>query len=226
MSATAWDQLPEHWRCAFRQAWEAYIFGTIPVGAVVVDPDGVIAAQARNRIYHSAPPPAGQIAGSWLAHAELNAICQIDAERSRRRDGWAVYTTLEPCPLCAGAITVAFSGRITIGYASADSLSGGLGTLGATQIGRRRQWEIQRLGGPLAVFAELLLALYSLADRPDGITAALYRGPAWQPLIGTAGPVLARARDRDDPVEAALAQVWPALEAAQPMISVQPPQLT
>ena len=133
-----WSQLPEHWRCAFRQAWAAYIAGTIPVGAVVVDPHGVIAAEARNRIFDAGDPPRGQLAGSWLAHAELNAIAQIDAERSRTAEGWAVYTTFEPCPLCAGAITVAFRGRITVGYACRDPLSSGLRVLTATGIGRRR----------------------------------------------------------------------------------------
>jgi hypothetical protein len=103
-----WSRLPEHWCGAFRQAWAAYAAGTIPVGAVVVDPQGVIAAEARNRIFDAGDPPRGQLAGSWLAHAELNAIAQIDAERSRTAEGWAVYSTWEPCPLCAGAITVAF----------------------------------------------------------------------------------------------------------------------
>ena len=45
-----WSRLPEHWCSAFRQAWAAYAAGTIPVGAVVVDPYGVIAAEARNRV--------------------------------------------------------------------------------------------------------------------------------------------------------------------------------
>ena len=76
-----WSRLPEHWCCAFRQAWAAYVAGTIPVGAVVVDPYGVIAAEARNRIFDAGDPPRGKLAGSWLAHAELNAIAQIDAER-------------------------------------------------------------------------------------------------------------------------------------------------
>src|SRR4029450_12344301 len=100
----AWSRLPEHWCCAFRQAWAAYVADSIPVGAVVVDPSGVIAAEARNRIFDSGDPPRSQLAGSWLAHAELNAIAQIDAERSRAAEGWAVYSTWEPCPLCAGAI--------------------------------------------------------------------------------------------------------------------------
>jgi tRNA(adenine34) deaminase len=59
-----WSRLPEHWRSAFRQAWAAYVAGTIPVGAVVVDPHGVIVAEARNRIFDAGDPPRGQLAGS------------------------------------------------------------------------------------------------------------------------------------------------------------------
>ena len=170
-----WSRLPEHWCGAFRQAWAAYAAGTIPVGAVVVDPHGVIAAEARNRIFDAGDPPRGQLAGSWLAHAELNAIAQIAAERSRTAEGWAVYSTWEPCPLCAGAITVAFRGRITVGFACRDPISSGLRVLTETDIGRRRQWQVQQLRGPFAVFAELLLAVYTTEARPRPHRCALPR---------------------------------------------------
>jgi len=191
-----WSRLPEHWWCAFRQAWAAYVAGTIPVGAVVVDPYGVIAAEARNRIFDMGAPPPGQLAGSWLAHAALNALAQIDAARSRTAEGWAVYTTLEPCPLCAGAITMAFRGRITVGYAGGDPLSGGLRVLMATDMGRRRQWQVQKLRGSFAVFAELLHAVYTVEARPTSGIVAFYREPSWRPLIETAGAVIARGRGR------------------------------
>ena len=200
-----WDRLPEHWRRAFRQAWAAYVVRTIPVGAVVVDPNGMIAAEARNRIFDLGTPPAGQIAGTWLAHAELNAIAQIDSERSRLVDGWAVYSTLEPCPLCAGAITVAFRGRITVGFACADANSGGLRVLTETDIGRRRKWTLEQLRGPLAVFAELLTAVYAVEERPLSLGALSYRDPVWRTRIEGAAGVLVPARDRGDPLELVLA---------------------
>lgn len=210
-----WSRLPEHWCGAFRQAWAAYVIGTIPVGAVVVDPHGVIAAEARNRVFDTGAPPLGQLAGSWLAHAELNAIAQIDAERSRIAEGWAVYSTWEPCPLCAGAITVAFRGRITVGYACRDPISSGLRVLTDTDIGRRRQWQVQQLRGPFAVFAELLLAVYTVEARPTSLTAVRYREPSWRPLIETAGAVLVRGRDRGEAVEQVVATIWAAIEHAQ-----------
>jgi tRNA(adenine34) deaminase len=210
-----WSRLPEHWRCAFRQAWAAYVAGTIPVGAVVVDPNGVIAAEARNRIFDSDAPPRGQLAGSWLAHAELNAIAQIAAERSTMAEGWAVYSTLEPCPLCAGAITVAFRGRITLGYASGDPTGGGLRVLTATDIGRHRQWQIQKLNGPFAVFAELLFAVYTVEARPTSRPASYYRELPWRPLIETAGAIMAGGRDRGESVEQVVATIWAAIEHVQ-----------
>lgn len=210
-----WSRLPEHWRCALRQAWAAYVVGTVPVGAVVVDPRGVIAAEARNRIFDVSAPPRGQLAGSWLAHAELNAIAQIDAERSTTAEGWAVYSTLEPCPLCARAITVAFRGRITVGYASRDPVGGGLRGLTATDIGRHRQWQVQKLSGPFAVFAELLHAVFTVEARPTGRTASFYREPPWRPLIETAGAVIARGRDRGETIDQVVATIWATIEHAE-----------
>jgi len=211
-----WRRLPEHWCCAFRQAWAAYVARTIPVGAVVVDPNDEIVAEGRNRIFDATDPPRSQLAGSWLAHAELNAIAQIDAERSRTEEGWAVYTTFEPCPLCAGAIAVAFRGRITVGYACPDPISSGLGVLTHTGIGRRRQWQVQRLRGPFAVFAELLLAAYTLEARPTSLTAERYRQPAWRSLIETTSTVLSRGRDRGEPVERVIQTIWTAIEQIEP----------
>ena len=126
-----------------------------------------------------------------------------------------MYTTLEPCPMCAGAITVAFRGRITLGYASEDPTSGGLRVLTDTDIGRRRQWQVQKLRGPFAVFAELLQAVYTVEARPTSLIAARYREPPWRPLIDTAGVVIARGRDRGEAVEQVLAMIWAAIEHAQ-----------
>src|SRR4029434_9586448 len=66
-----WSGLPES--CAFRQAWAAYVACTIPVGAVVVDPHDVIAAEARNRIFDVDAPPRGTPAASSLPHTHTHA---------------------------------------------------------------------------------------------------------------------------------------------------------
>lgn len=80
---------------AIAQAKKAYEIGEIPVGAVVVS-DGKIIAAAYNKIEKS---------GSVLGHAEIRAIQKAE----KKVGGWRllgcdIYVTLEPCPMCAGAI--------------------------------------------------------------------------------------------------------------------------
>ena len=94
---------------ALELAREAAACGEVPVGAVVVDGAGRVIGQGRNRREES---------GDATAHAELEAI--REACRSLgdwRLEGCALYVTLEPCPMCTGAIinaripTVVFGAR-------------------------------------------------------------------------------------------------------------------
>lgn len=115
----AWKDLDPPWQVAFELAWEAFREGTVPVGAVVVDENGTIVAQGRNRIFASSSP-VKQIAGTRLAHAEVNALTQLSTDR--RWKACTLYTTLEPCVLCVAAASVATVGRIC--FAGAEIFSG------------------------------------------------------------------------------------------------------
>ncbi|HZT86275.1 MAG TPA: hypothetical protein VE984_12800 [Gaiellaceae bacterium] len=91
----AWRELDEPWRVALQLAWEAYLAGTTPVGSVVAAPGGSVVARGRNRIFDE---PGHGLAGSRLAHAEVDALSQLPTT-DRYRDRTLV-STLEPC-LCA-----------------------------------------------------------------------------------------------------------------------------
>jgi tRNA(Arg) A34 adenosine deaminase TadA len=67
--------IDEAWTRALELAWEAFCAATTPVGAVVVDASRVIVAEGRGRRYEQAGPP-GQLAGSHVAHAEINALAR------------------------------------------------------------------------------------------------------------------------------------------------------
>jgi tRNA(Arg) A34 adenosine deaminase TadA len=114
----AWQELDEPWREALELAWEAYLADTIPVGSVVAAADGTIVARGRNRIFD---PPGHGLAGSRLAHAEVDALAQLPVT-DRYRDH-VLYSTLEPCLLCTAATLLATVGRIE--YAAADPFGGG-----------------------------------------------------------------------------------------------------
>ena len=86
----------DYMRQALKLAYEAAAAGEVPVGAVVADETGQIIGRGRNRREerHSA-----------IHHAEMEAIEQACAAKGTwRLDGCALYVTLEPCPMCAGAV--------------------------------------------------------------------------------------------------------------------------
>ena len=73
-------ELDNGWERALELAWESFCGRTTPVGAVVLDSSGVIVAEGRGRRYEKTGPP-GQLAGTHVAHAELNALAQLGADR-------------------------------------------------------------------------------------------------------------------------------------------------
>jgi len=105
-----------HMQTALEEARAAAEAGEVPVGAVIVGPDGVVLAQSRNRMRELRDP---------TAHAEMLAIrAACAALGSERLTGCDLYVTLEPCPACAGAISAARIARLY--YGAADPKSGGV----------------------------------------------------------------------------------------------------
>ncbi len=74
--------------------------GNIGVGALAVDPAGRIVAASRNRVRDSSAPP-GEVAGSTVAHAELNVLTRLPF---RSDHDVTIVTTLQPCLQCSAAI--------------------------------------------------------------------------------------------------------------------------
>lgn len=101
---------------ALREAKDAAARGEVPVGAVLVDPDGRIVAQAGNRTRELSDP---------TAHAEILAIrAACKALGSERLRGHVLYVTLEPCAMCAAAIAASRIERVC--YGASDPKSGGV----------------------------------------------------------------------------------------------------
>ena len=93
-------------RQALALAREAAAAGEVPVGCVVVR-EGVVVGRGRNRREEKR---------SAASHAEMEAIAQANAALgSWRLDECELYVTLEPCPMCAGAILNARVGRVWFG---------------------------------------------------------------------------------------------------------------
>ena len=105
-------------RMALAEAEAAYASGEVPVGAIVRQEDRVIAAAHNQREQLHDP----------TAHAEMIAITQAaEALGSWRLEGCVLYVTLEPCPMCAGAILQARLPWVV--YGATDPKAGAVDTL-------------------------------------------------------------------------------------------------
>ncbi len=109
----------EYMRQALALAREALDTGDVPVGCVIAGPDGRIVGRGRNR---------REERGDATAHAEVEAIRDACAQLgSWRLAGCTLYVTLEPCPMCAGAI---INARLSaVRYGAKDEKAGACGSV-------------------------------------------------------------------------------------------------
>ncbi len=147
-----------HMEMALEEARTDFDEEEVPVGAVVVHFEHGIIGRAHNQREQLADP---------TAHAEMLAITQASAElRSWRLDRCALYVTLEPCPMCAGAIVQA---RLPlVFYGCTDPKAGACHTLYQITSDERLNHRCGVLGGILADRAAGLLRQFFLDRRSEG----------------------------------------------------------
>lgn len=142
---------------ALREACLAAEEGEVPIGAIVVR-DGVIIARDHNRRERLQDP---------TAHAELLAINQAAAALgSWRLENCHLYVTLEPCPMCAGAIVQA---RIpVVAFGADDPKAGACGSLYRITEDTRLNHRAETIGGILAAPCGQILSDFFAAQRALG----------------------------------------------------------
>ena len=140
---------------ALDEARRAGDAGEVPVGAVVLV-DGVVVARAGNRRERDRDP---------TAHAEVLALrAAANAVGSWRLDGATLVVTLEPCPMCAGALVGARVARVVFGAPNTDN--GACGTLYNLCVDPRLNHEVAVVHGVEAEAAGALLDEFFATRRP------------------------------------------------------------
>jgi tRNA(adenine34) deaminase len=134
-------------RLALAEAEHAPLTGDVPVGAVVLGPDGAVLAGAHNE---------REATGDPTAHAEVLAIRRAAARLGRwRLTGCTLAVTLEPCTMCAGAIVLSRLDRVV--YAAPDPKAGAAGSLWDLTRDRRLNHRPEVVPGVLPLPAAALL---------------------------------------------------------------------
>ncbi len=145
----------ENWmQLALKEAERAYALNEVPVGALIIHQNKII-AKGFNQIEKLQDP---------TAHAEMIAITAAASHlQSRRLEGCTLYVTLEPCPMCAGAIVLA---RIpTLVFGTFDPKAGACGTLFNLTADKRLNHHPHVVSGVLDVQCEALLKSFFKEKR-------------------------------------------------------------
>jgi tRNA(adenine34) deaminase len=138
-------------RAALAEATVAAVEGEVPVGAVVVMNDDIVAT-GYNRSVHDSDPS---------GHAEIIALRSAADELGNHR----LYVTLEPCIMCVGAIAQARVGRVVFG--AYDKKAGALGSVEDLSDSRALNHRFEVNGGLLADEAGGLLKVFFEARRQE-----------------------------------------------------------
>jgi tRNA(adenine34) deaminase len=143
---------------ALEEAEAAAAEDEVPVGAVIVSLQQGVIARAHNQRERLKDP---------TAHAEMIAITQAaQALNSWRLEKAILYVTLEPCPMCAGAIVLARLPMVV--YGTADPKAGACHTLYQIASDPRLNHRAQVVGGVLAERCGAVLSAFFAARRRGG----------------------------------------------------------
>jgi tRNA(adenine34) deaminase len=127
-------------RLALDEAARALPAGDVPIGAVVVGPDGAVVGRGHN---------VREAEGDPTGHAEIRALREAAAVRGEwRLTGCSLVVTLEPCTMCAGALVLARVDRLV--YGAEDPKAGAVGSLWDVVRDRRLNHRPEVVGGVLA----------------------------------------------------------------------------
>lgn len=140
---------------AIEQAGLATATGDVPVGAVVLGPDGVVLGAAANR---------READGDPTAHAEVLALRAAAASLgSWRLDRCTLAVTLEPCAMCAGALVLARVARVVLG--AWDPKTGATGSVWDLVRDRRANHRVEVVGGVREAECSALLTDFFAGHR-------------------------------------------------------------
>lgn len=146
----------DYLRAAIAEAQTAEAAGEVPVGAIVVAPDGLtVLARGNNQVLRSSDP---------TAHAEIVALrCAGLALQNYRLTGCSLYVTLEPCAMCAGAILHARIARLV--YAAPDPKAGACGSVLSVMNHPQLNHRVEVVSGLLAEQCSSMLTSFFRARR-------------------------------------------------------------
>jgi tRNA(adenine34) deaminase len=152
-----YNDLSQEWQTCFALSVEAFRHGSLPIGCLIKDATGKIISKERARMVY------GDKRSNMTQHAEMVALSKIPVPALEQR--LTLWTTVEPCPMCFGAVNVA---RISeLHYGTRDPWAGSVDLLDGNWYMKRKHIEVHQ--APTG-FERIMAAfvVYAMMLKPKG----------------------------------------------------------
>ena len=137
-----YTELPVHWQRIFQLEWQSLCEGSKAIAAVITDSEGNILSEGRNQISECCVPnPA-------TAHAETEAIRNLDVSRYPHPKSYTLYAGLEPCIMCMGTLVMGHIRNVEI--AARDDFGGAMKLIELSDFARSKGIKVTWLDNGLS----------------------------------------------------------------------------
>ena len=169
------DKDEHYMRLALRHAQHSFREKEVPIGAVIVDKDGTILATSRNQV---------ETENDVTAHAELSCIRKAtQIKKNWRLTGCTLYSTLEPCPMCMGAIQASRISKVV--YGAPDIRMGACGSW-IDLVGSKHPFhDVEVVGGLLRDESSIMLKrFFQMRRRETASSSVVVKGSSGVDISG------------------------------------------
>lgn len=154
-----YTELPVHWQRIFRLEWQSLCEGSKAIAAVITDSEGNILSEGRNQISEcSVPNPA-------TAHAETEAIRNLDVSRYPHPKSYTLHAGLEPCIMCMGTLVMGHIRNVEI--AARDDFGGAMKLIELSDFARDKGIKVTWLDNGLSDMQRAFQTLRELLYNDD-----------------------------------------------------------
>lgn len=154
-----YEELSPAWQRVFALAWESLLQGSKAIAAVIVLENGEIISEGRNRISENVYP------NYRIAHAETEAVANLDVKKYPNAEGYTLYAGLEPCVMCFGTIVMGHVKKIVI--AARDGYGGAMELTTATEFLRKHPIQMEYADPMLGYVQRTMQAFRELIKNDD-----------------------------------------------------------
>lgn len=154
--------MEKEWEICFDLCLESINSGSLGVAALITNEEHIVIAKGRNQLFDN-DDSCNKIRNTVVSHAEINALANLP-DKYRDNRNLTIYTTVEPCPMCLGALSMSCIRKIVIG--SRDDYAGATRLIIKDWYLNKKEFKIKFINGEVENLF-FILCTYSLLNNRE-----------------------------------------------------------